>query len=208
MKRFIYLTALLTMTGCASPQASHIQYLQNKGVNTQQSAQSFQHCHGYGCKFIADVNLNESDWQDIGKSFTPKPQTPERERDAIKQAIALFEQKVGAQTGTDIDQQGTFKKMGSHQLDCVDESTNTTVYLSLLEQQGLLRFHKTEAPTARLPIIHAGRWPHQSAVISEIQTSAFFVVDSWFHDNGRPPEIVTLKQWKEGWKPQADDDKV
>lgn len=133
-------------------------------------------------------------------------QSPEAERERIKTAIGLFEQKVGAKTGTSVDIHGTFFKTGKYQLDCVDESTNTTVYLSLLQQKGLIRFHRVEGPSVRLPLIHAGRWPHQTAVITELNTSEFFAVDSWFHDNGAPAEIISLKEWKEGWKPNADSD--
>jgi hypothetical protein len=91
-----------------------------------------------------------------------------------------------------------------NQHDCVDESLNTTIYLTLLEQKGLLRHHNVEDPTVRLPIIHSGRWPHQTAVISEIETSKFYAVDSWFHDNGAKAEIVPLRKWKDGWKPKKE----
>ena len=205
MKRwlFIFTGALLPLLGgCAHDNLQTYEYyLINRGLEQKQTAQSFQHCHGYGCKFISTVNFKPEDWRPVKAAFSPTPATPEQERQAIRNAIAVFEQKAGALAGTQNDHWGTFRKTGSYQHDCVDESTNTTVYLLLLQQQGLLRFHKLEAPTARLPVIHAGRWPHQSALISEIETSKFFAVDSWFHDNGAPPEIVPLKQWKEGWKP-------
>ena len=191
--------------GCASTQApSHQFYLEKKGLG-EQTAQNFQHCHGYGCKYITDVTFSEKDWRDVRSAFgTPK--TPEAERESIKKAIAVFEQHVGRQTGTHVDQWGTFQKTGHYQLDCVDESTNTTVYLALLEAQGLMQRHKVEPPSARFPLIHSGTWPHQTAVISERENGAFYVVDSWFHNNGQPPEIVDLKQWKEGWKPKREGD--
>ena len=206
MKNIIGLFTFILVTGCASAQAPSYQlYLTKKGLG-QQTPQNFQHCHGYGCKYIADVALSAKDWKDIGRPLKHAKNTPEAEREAIKKTIAIFEQKVGQQTGTHVDQWGTFRKTGHHQLDCVDESTNTTIYLSLLDQKGLLRHHRVESPNARFPIIHAGRWPHQTAVISETGTKNFFVVDSWFHDNGEPAEIVGLKQWKEGWKPNRADE--
>ncbi len=205
MKNIIGLFTLILVTGCASAQAPSYQlYLTKKGLG-QQTPQNFQHCHGYGCKYIADAQFSEKDWKDMDKLFK-HVKNPEAEREAIKQAIAVFEQKVGNQTGTHVDHYGTFRKIGHYQLDCVDESTNTTIYLSLLKQKGLLRHHRVESPNARFPIIHAGRWPHQTAVISELEGGDFYVVDSWFHDNGEPAEIVDLKQWKEGWKPDRADE--
>lgn len=208
MKYSILIAGLITLTSlsaCKTNPANYEYYLQSKGLEAQ-LPERFQHCRGYGCKFISTVEFTAQDWKSIERTFRPAPRSPESERAAIKQAIALFEQKAGEKAGTHSDQWGTFRKTGAYQHDCVDESTNTTVYLSLLEQRGLLKHHKIESPSVRFPLIHAGRWPHQSAVISEKKTSKFFVVDSWFHDNGQPPEIVTLKQWKEGWKPDRGDD--
>lgn len=44
-------------------------------------------------------------------------------------------------------------------------------------------------------------WPHTTAVISETVSGRRFAVDSWFHDNGQPPEIVALDIWRWGWSP-------
>lgn len=89
------------------------------------------------------------------------------------------------------------------QHDCVDESLNTTIYLTLLERKGLLKFHSVGTPTVRLPLIHAGRWPHQTATMIDTQSQIPYAVDSWFHDNGFPAEIIALEKWKKGWKPDA-----
>ncbi|MCB9983468.1 MAG: hypothetical protein H6861_07345 [Rhodospirillales bacterium] len=204
MKRFLALSLLL-LSACASNETTYQHYLSGKGLESQ-LPERFQHCHGYGCKFITPVRFTQDDWSVIEAVFTPPPATPAAEREAIKTAIGLFEQRVGAQTGTNVDIHGTFMKVGDKQLDCVDESTNTTIYLSLLQQKGLMRFHRVEGPSMRLPLLHAGRWPHQTAVITRRDTGEFFAVDSWFHDNGAPAEIVTLKTWKEGWRPNTNGD--
>lgn len=206
MKKTAILIAL-TLGACSSVPTSYQSYLATKGLETQ-TPYRFQHCHGYGCKFVTTVNFTANDWTPIHNAFTPAPTSPKEEREVLKTAIAIFEQTAGAQAGTDQDQWGTFRHLGNKQHDCVDESTNTTVYLSLLQQQGLMRFHTVQPPSARFPLIHAGRWPHQSAVITENSTHKFFAVDSWFHNNGHPPEIIPLKQWKEGWKPNRENDRL
>ncbi|MCK5284082.1 MAG: hypothetical protein KAJ86_00700 [Alphaproteobacteria bacterium] len=194
------ITCFLT-TSCATKKESYQFHLKNKGVD-EISPEQFKQCHGYGCKEIANVQLSNTDWKNINNFFTPAPHNAKNERIAIAKAIGAFENIVGEKTGTLADQYGTFRKLGKFQLDCVDESINTTIYMSLLESKDYIKFHKIEPPSARLPIIHAGRWPHQTATISEIKTSIFYAVDSWFHDNGYAAEIVTLREWKNGWKPK------
>lgn len=202
MKKILFLFAVITLSACQTAQTNYITYLGGKGLETAHVPERFQHCRGYGCRFIDDVSLDQDEWNEITSVFTPPAETPADERTKISFAIGNFEQIVGVKTGTDEDVHGTFMKLGDNQMDCVDESTNTTVYLSMLENAGLLHFHKLEQPNARWPLVHAGRWPHQTAVISETATGEHYVVDSWFFDNGAPAQVVDLKTWKDGWKPE------
>jgi len=201
MKHFLTITGLLLLTACTTQAPSLDIYLTHKGLE-KPSKTTFQHCQGYGCKIIKPVALSKAEWKKIDKFFSPAPKTAAAERHILSAVIGHFETLVGAKTGTSQDKAGTFGTLGDAQLDCVDESTNTSIYLTLLAQRGLLRFHTIEAPTMRLPIIHAGRWPHQTAVIHETLTGERFAVDSWFHDNGAPADIIPLNLWKDGWKPK------
>ena len=151
------------------------------------------HCRSYGCAKIDDVALDQHEQMSIKRlfKFVTNAQT---ERTAIAKSIAQFETMIGAKTGTDEDKAGTYGTLGHLQQDCIDESTNTTTYLMLLNQMGLLKFHEVQALTSRLP-------PHRTAVIREIATRKKFAVDSWFHDNGIDPEIIPLDQWYGGWHP-------
>ena len=92
-------------------------------------------------------------------------------------------------------------KTGKGQLDCVDESTNTTIFLMILKQKGLLPFHEIEQPQVRWPIISGRGWMHKTAVITEKETGEQFAVDSWFEDSGVNPWIVSLEAWRNGWHP-------
>jgi hypothetical protein len=198
----LIITATLTLPACASLETPYQDHLSRKGLSAPAS-ERFDHCHGYGCRIVTPVALPAQDWKDIEALFTPRPKDPIQERKILAQAIGVFEQKVGKIAGTQDDHYGTFYKIGHDQHDCVDESTNTTIYLSLLEQKGLMTHHKVRAPDVRIPLInYLGRWPHQTAVITEIASGESFAVDSWFHDNGFPAEIAPLKDWKAGWAPQ------
>lgn len=196
---------ILILAGCASPQSTPDAYLAGRGLAKETPAR-FTHCQGYGCLKKTHITMTDKDWTPFVKIFKPKPKNAEQERERITRAVGLFERKMGAITGTHADKAGTFGSTGPGQMDCVDESTNTTIYLSLLEQKELLKFHEVHAPTSRVPIIHAGSWPHQTAVIAEKKTGVLYAVDSWFRDNGASADIAPLKTWKEGWKPENLDD--
>lgn len=199
MKRQILLTAFLVLGGCTMNYTAS-DYLRHKNLHLTQT--TLPHCSGYGCIHLTHIDMTDNDWAQL-KKIMSTPETSAQERKNIKKAIAAFETIIGEKAGTASDKGGTFKHLTADgkQLDCVDESNNTTIYLQDLYQRGLLKFHTPGAPTTRLPLIHAGRWPHRAAIIIETASGEKFAVDSWFHDNGVAPEIVPIKQWKEGWKP-------
>jgi hypothetical protein len=194
------LLSLLLITACSGAPGDYKSYLEGRKVGLS-TDQNIRHCHGYGCTIITDVPFTKADLKHIKAIFRPAPKNAEQERQSISKAIALFEKKIGPRDGTGNDVRGTFRQTGNDQLDCVDESTNTTSYLSIMENAGLLKFHTVVGPTMRLPIVHAGRWPHQTAVIQEKATGTLYAIDSWFRDNGAPADIIGLKEWKQGWKP-------
>ena len=139
------------------------------------------------------IEVSPADWQRIENFFAPPAGSAQEERHQIRYAIAIFEQIAGEQTGTWQDQAVNSAHLGSEAaLDCIDESTNTTVYLRVLDQQGLLHYHDVLPPIARHRFLID---IHQTAVIREKDTGAEYVVDSWFRDNGFPPYITTVDAW-------------
>lgn len=194
-----YLPLLLLLAACASnPYDSLNAYLQKRAV-TPPTANSFQSCRAYGCQKIDTIELTDSKWKEIDTIFNPPAKSAEQEREKISKALASFETIVGDITGTSEDIWGTFQKTGHKQQDCVDESTNSSIYMRVLEKRGHLKFHIPRVPQSRVLFM---RWPHQTAVITEIETGQEYAVDSWFHNNGKPAEIIELDTWKKGWKPE------
>lgn len=119
---------------------------------------------------------------------------PEPERQAIRSAIARMEQIAGEQTITWMDKarNGNGGPTEQGQLDCIDESTNTDTYLRLFEQRGLLRFHRVRTPVWRAPHLID---THRTAVIEDTSDGRRYAVDSWFLDNGKPPDVQDLRDW-------------
>ena len=124
----------------------------------------------------------------------------EEERKKISLAIGVLEDIVGKKIGTSGDLAGTFDNSAyKGQQDCNDEAINSTTYMRLLQQNGLIKFHEIEDTRTR-NFFFTG-WPHTTAVIRESKTGDRFAVDSWFYDNGHPAIIVPFAQWKANYKP-------
>lgn len=173
-----------------------------------ESPERFGVCMGYGCAEIHMTGLKPAEWAGVREIFGA-PGNAAEERAAIARAVGLIERLVGPRTGSDGDRPGAaivnFRRQG--QMDCIDEAFNTTSYLRFLERDGLLRHHAVGLPVRRGSFID--RWPHNAATIMEkgIGSQAggagvAYVVDSWFHGNGVPPEVLPLAEWMAGWSPE------
>ena len=166
---------------------------------------NFSVCHGGSCAIVSQAGLDEGQWRRIAQVFPAPARSAEEERARIAGAIALFETMVGAITDTADDR--AENQSGANwwsQMDCIDESTNSTTYLRMLARADLLKWHRVEARVTRGYFLFG--WPHTTAVLSE-PSGARWAVDSWFHGNGRLPEIVPLELWKTGWRPAKGDTK-
>jgi len=168
--------------------------------------QLFSVCYQHTCTKVAHLTLDATRWNPVREAFLPPAASAAEERERIRQAIAYLEVEIGQRIGTLRDVGGSFEGFmeSGNQLDCVDESTNSTTYLRMMARDGLLRYHSvgSRAARARSGAFIIG-WPHFTAVIVEIASGEKWAVDSWFGNNGEPPEVVPLSLWKTGWKPGA-----
>jgi len=159
----------------------------------------FTICYNGSCEEIAEVRLSAEQWLSIQSLFKTNT-SAEQERKNIRRAIASMELMVGKITGTHVDKAGVFAHLGEQgQLDCIDESTNTSFYLTMMMNDGLIRWHSIEDRETRGYFLFG--WPHTSAVIRDTDSQQKYAVDSWFLDNGEPPYILPLEQWENGWEP-------
>jgi hypothetical protein len=153
---------------------------------------------------VVTQSLSSEEWQRVSTPLQPAAATPAAERRAIGRALAIMEQIVGRLTGTGSDKGGNLVGLGlPGQMDCIDESTNASSYLYLLESAGLLQHHTLEGRSTRFGLFVG--MPHTTAVIRETASGRRYAVDSWFFDNGQPPAIVELSAWKAGWRPGEAD---
>jgi hypothetical protein len=156
-------------------------------------------CHGTGCAQRSEVRLDETDWSKVDAVFLSPAASAADERDRIGIAIGIMEVLVGPQSGTRNDtgrNQHSGNRVG--QLDCVDEAVNSTTYLRLIAERGVLRFHDVAPPANRiLNLLDA----HNTAVVVDRATGISYAVDSWFFDNGTPAVVLPLVVWRAGWDP-------
>jgi hypothetical protein len=198
MKR---IAAFFLLTWCAAGRAD---VFVRDDIITDPTPEMMTICHGNGCQNLGYVTLSPQQWRELTGTFHPLAKNPDEERERLRRAIALLERFVGAATGTWQDKGGTFNG-GDGQMDCIDESINTTLYLTLFHKYGLMRHHRVEDRATRGWFL--GGWPHTTAVVQEFDAAdkaergKLWAVDSWFLDNGEPPFILPLETWKSGWEP-------
>lgn len=177
---------------------SHAEVFVRDDIITEPDRERFSVCYNHSCDTVVTQSLTVDEWSGIQALFDPPATSPASERQNITRAIARMEQLVGAKTGTDRDKGKNLEGLFSDgQMDCIDESTNTTSYLRMMEAAGLIRWHSIEDRRSRYPSLLS--WPHTTAVIQDRQSGILYTVDSWFYDNGRLPVIIPLSEWKAGW---------
>lgn len=150
-------------------------------------------CYDFGCKAKQVVAITETEWREVAGWFRPAARTPEEERRRIRQAVGWMEVIVGRYTPTHRDTGFSLERGGEFpgQLDCIDESINTTTYIGLFERNGLLAHHRVLERAYRRAIFNQ----HWAAQIVETATGKRYVVDSWFRENGVLPYVQTLDAW-------------
>jgi len=172
----------------------------NPEIISKPTPDIFSVCFNHSCQTVETHSITPQEWQRFVTPLETPGESAEKERDAVARAIAIMEEIVGPKTGTGQDLgenlRGSFK---TGQMDCIDESTNTTTYLYMLEQAGYLKWHSLIDRSTRFGIFFG--MPHTTAVIEDNHTHTRYAVDSWFFDNGIPPAIIKLSVWKKGWDP-------
>ena len=197
------LRKLVFVIGAACAFSCRADIFVREDIITDPDPAQFNVCYNYGCASLAWVKLSDGQWQQLRSVFAQPAAAPSEEREQIRTAIALFETAIGTATGTASDKGGTFPGFGqAGQMDCIDESTNTTIYLRMLQKYGLLRWHSVADRATRWSLFS---WPHTTAVIEERASRRPWAVDSWFLDNGEPPFVLPLETWKDGWQPLQSD---
>ncbi len=157
-------------------------------------------CHAYGCRKQTPFRFTDEDIAALKTLMakTRKADTPYEERRAVAYAVGWMERRTGEVIGTSADRPGMeFAASGDPtQQDCVDEATNTTSYLLILERNGFLKHHVVGTPFSKENLLRGvAGWPHWTAVLKEHVGGQKWAVDSWIYGNGENPAVVETEKW-------------
>ncbi|WP_232372307.1 hypothetical protein [Acuticoccus mangrovi] len=195
MLRFAVLAVVLLVGGCINQYRGEprMWFASHDGVAPREAGR-VSVCHGFGCQLKTGIVFNAEDLAEMGKVMGT-PETADEERASIAKLIAWMETRVAEPVGSadDIGGLDLYNAGKAGQMDCLDEASNTTSYLMVANEAGLLRFHKVGGPVARGFFLD-GRYPHATAVVvSERGTP--WAVDSWPNANGVEPDVMPLAIW-------------
>jgi hypothetical protein len=156
-------------------------------------------CHGFGCKFRTQVSLNDTDIKALKRILDKGKKSASAELNAIADAVAWFERRIGPLTGTSrrTARAGPEQAGLRGEADCIDETINTTQLLLLISDLRLLRFHQVVGPESRGYLLD-GRYPHATAVVAELGSGRRWAIDPWTRRNGERPDTLPIERWQAG----------
>jgi len=198
------LVAALAVSACVQNKFNQTTVYLDRHATPNPSVAECSVCHGFNCTEKKRASLSKDQWQRVAAVFKPRAKTPQEERRQVARAVALVESFVGPQVGI-AARQWTHYKMyvlpnlgDTTQIDCVDAAVNTWTYMTLMEREGLLQFHRV----AQLSNGGSVTDPNlrNTAVLQE-KNGGYFAVDASLVDHGTPPPVMPLEAWMGDWPP-------
>ncbi len=204
LRIFTGLALMAVLAACAEPR-DHLSahYLDQYAESDPQPAH-FRECHGFACAVPSRVSLRPADWRRVRAMFTPPAKDAATERRRIAAAVALMQRLVGAQTGTSAHQWTHSDMMilpnlgDPTQLDCIDEAVNTWTYMTMMERDGLFRFHRVASLAFAGSPVDPN--PRNAAVLQE-RDSTYYVLDPSLVESGAVAPVLPLPAWLDSWPP-------
>lgn len=188
------LTALFAVTALAGcSQTSSSTY--TAGLSAD--ADVLKICSGFGCVIDNKVTFNATDLDALRVIMAPGQGSAEAERAAVAKAVGVMETMSRTKGRYMRDRAKAWQRDAGKrgQMDCVDESLNTSAYLRYLHRHGLLRYHTPDRGYAERGLIIDGRYPHKSATMTD-QSDVRWAVDSWYGATGDDAQIMPHAKWR------------
>lgn len=189
----VYIIALLAAAGCAVDSGSLERARQNYGT-ADPRPDDFKVCGSHNCSKRIPVSLSAQEWASVLAPFSPRARSAGAERRALVESLRRLEVMVGKKTGYDSDRAFSAMQLAGKSQDCVDEMVNTAVYLAMLEDAGVLRYHR---PGQRVTLGFMTRrfWTHTVASVFQNDTGQEFIVETWAVPIGTAPYIMDRTAW-------------
>jgi hypothetical protein len=199
LQRHLTIVALISTALVLAACQSNEEHRVAKLLEADPTPAKFSVCHGNSCRLRTEVSLSAAEWAQVRALFDPPPVDAGAERQQIARPPPARgpHRRAG---GHMEDAPGMGVPDPDSQLDCIDESTNSTAYLRMMAADGLIRFHDIGLPANRFVLTAWG--PSNTATIKERTTGKVYAVDSYFRANGEPADILPLDVWTAGWVPE------
>ncbi len=200
----LWLPVALAVSACAQNEHHLNSMYLERHATADPTPAHFTVCHGFNCVEKSPASLSGEQWRRVAAVFQPRPKNARAERAQIARAVALIGKMVGPQTGTDAHQWThrnllVWPNLGDlTQVDCVDASVNTWTYMTMMERDGMFRFHRV----AQLSYAGSLTDPdlRNTAVLRE-KDGGYFAIDASLVDYGQPPLVMPLEVWMGPWPP-------
>lgn len=140
------------------------------------------------------IDLTGERWDTVRREFADVCDAT-AERRAIARSVGLCEKAAGEQTPSWQDEpRSNALPCTKGQLDCIAESENTTTFLLLFREHGLLKFHDVLRPVYRSQALVFD--PHRTAMIRDRANGEDYAVDSWVGKNGDDALVQEYGPWR------------
>lgn len=193
------------LSGCVNAQGGDVRKHYIEFGTSPPNGNQVTVCHAYTCKEQSTYTFRRKEIAEISAIMkkVKRADTPFEERRAIAYAIGHIEVKVGKKLGIKDVAGMQFAASGNPtQQDCVDEATNTTSYLLVLQKNGLIKHHTVEMTMSKENLAKGiatlnpvKYWPHYAAVLKEKKSGQKYAVDSWPFPQGENPAVVKVEDW-------------
>ncbi len=160
------------------------------------SAEEMTICYGFVCRRRATLDFTASDKSELTKILGTGKASAVAERAAIQKAVIWFDKRVGPMIGTTNRVADADIRSGASEgnFDCWDSTRNTSSFLFVLQEWGLLKHHMVGNPRYRGNILVL-QLPHNTAVLVESESKIEWVVDMWTTKYLQPPDVMLVETW-------------
>ncbi|MEH2510909.1 hypothetical protein V1291_002263 [Nitrobacteraceae bacterium AZCC 1564] len=153
-------------------------------------------CYGFVCRRRALLDFTTSDRKQLTQILAAGKASATAERAAIQKAVIWFDHRVGPMIGTNKRVARADIRTGADagNFDCWDSTRNTSSFLLVLQEWGLLKHHTVGNPRYRGNLLTL-QLPHNTAVIVEKESGIEWSVDMWTTKYLQPPEVMLVEKW-------------
>lgn len=153
-------------------------------------------CYGFVCRRRMTLVFSDADRRTLTQILLAGKANAAAERIALQKAMVWFDRRVGPVIGTNKRVAKADIRAGSDatNFDCFDTTRDTTSLLLVLQEWGLLKFHKVGNPRYRGNPF-ALQTPHNTAVVVDKASRVEWVVDLWPKKYAEAPDVMPVERW-------------